>query len=59
MNIGRDFSIEDMRLDRSINYNGIDFQIVEVLNSETLLVVKKEDFNSGQFPLQTYIIPGE
>lgn len=51
--------LEDMTLDRQVNYNGIEYQIVEILNSDMLLVVKKEDFNNKIFPLVTYIIPGQ
>lgn len=50
---------ESISLDRYTNYRGIDYKIVEVLNSEMLLVVKKEDFDKGIFPIQTYILPGQ
>lgn len=50
---------ESMHLDRKVTYNGVVYQIVEVLNSNMLLVVSKEDFDKSLFPLQTYVIPGQ
>lgn len=49
----------DMTLDRVTNYGGQDYKIVEVLESDLLLVVKKEEFDTGVFPIQTYVIPGQ
>lgn len=46
-------------IDRTIKYGTIDYKIVEILNSEMLLVVKKEEFDKKIFPLQTYVIPGQ
>lgn len=48
-----------LTLERETTYKGIEYKIVEVLNSETLLVVQKDEYNSDSFPLQCYIIPGE
>lgn len=50
---------EAMCIDRTIDYKECTYQIVEVLNSEMVLVVKKDEFDKGNFPLQTYIIPGQ
>lgn len=50
---------ECMHLDRQVSYKGIVYQIVEILNSEMLLVVIKDDFDNEVFPLQTYVIPGQ
>lgn len=50
---------ENYSLDRQITYKGVVYQIVEILRSDMLLVVNKEEFDNKQFPLQTYIIPGE
>lgn len=44
-------------IDRECEFQGISYRIVEVLDSNFLLVVKKIDFDNQQFPLQTYIIP--
>jgi len=49
----------DLTLDRTIEYNGSVFRIVEILQSATLLVIKEEDYQNGKFPLQTYLIPGK
>lgn len=47
-----------MTLDRQCIYKGIVYQIVEILNSDMLLVVPKEEFDKKEFPLTTMIIPG-
>ena len=49
----------DLTLDREITYNGIRYKIVEILRSDYLLVILKDDFDKGEFPLQTFLIPGE
>ncbi len=46
-------------VEREIGFNGVIYKIVDVLNSSTLLVVRKDDYDKGVFPLQTYVIPGE
>lgn len=46
-------------IERTISYKGVDYQIIEVLRSETLLVVEKDKFDSGEYPMQTFIIPGQ
>jgi hypothetical protein len=49
----------DLTLDRICVFNGIEYRIIEILNSGNLLVVTKEDYENENFPLQTYVIPGE
>lgn len=46
-------------LDREVEYKGIQYKVVEVLNSDMFLVVKKEDYINEIYPIQTYIIPGQ
>lgn len=48
---------ENMPLDRQIVYKGTVYQVVDVLKSDLVLVVKKEDFDNKAFPLQTYVLP--
>ncbi|AIW03361.1 hypothetical protein CPT_Mater204 [Bacillus phage Mater] len=50
---------ENISIDREIEFCDDMYRIVEFLNSNMLLVVKKEDFDNQNFPIQTYIIPGE
>lgn len=50
---------ENLHLDRKTNYKGTEYKIVEVLTSGMLLVVNKNEFDAGKFPLQTYVVPGE
>lgn len=45
-------------LEREIVFEDIVYKVVDVLDSVTLLVVRKDDFEAKRFPLQTYIIPG-
>jgi len=49
----------DMSIERETEYLGTFYRVVEVLNSDMLLVVKKEDYDNKKYPLQTYVIPGE
>lgn len=46
-------------LEREVEYLGEFFKVVEELNSDLLLVVKKEEHQKGVFPLQTYVIPSQ
>lgn len=46
-------------VNRKVEYKGLIYKVVEVLGSNNLLVVLEKDFNDGNFPLQTYIIPGK
>lgn len=50
---------ENMVLDRVASYGGQEYRIVEILNSGLLLVVKKDEFDKGVYPMQTYVIPGQ
>ncbi|WP_164849783.1 hypothetical protein [Niallia taxi] len=52
-------SADLFKLDRSIEWNGVEYCVLETLSSEHLLVVKKEDYLKENFPLLTYIIPHE
>lgn len=45
-------------LDRQVVYKGVNYKILETLSSEMLLVVPKEEFDKGEFPLTPIIIPG-
>lgn len=49
--------ILDLTLDLECTYKGVEYKVVEVLRSDMLLVVRKDQFEKGEFPLQTYIIP--
>lgn len=51
-------SMDDYVLNRECIYLGVEYKIVQVLGSDTLLVVKKEDFDKGSYPMQPLIIPG-
>ncbi|MDH6373525.1 hypothetical protein M2444_005357 [Paenibacillus sp. PastF-3] len=46
-------------LDRTIDYGGIIYQVIEVLKSDMLLVVEKAVFDRREFPMPTFIIPGQ
>jgi hypothetical protein len=46
-------------INRECVYNGIEYRIVSVLDSDLLLVVLKKNYDEGNYPLQTYIIPDE
>lgn len=48
-----------MSLDLEITYKGVQYRIIEKLASETLLVIKKDDFDNNRFPVETYVIPDE
>lgn len=44
-------------LNRSkVTFLGIDYEVVQVLENDLLLVVKSEDLQKGDFPIQTYVI---
>jgi hypothetical protein len=44
-------------VDRQYTYLGVEYQVVQALDNDLLLVVNKEDLNSGKYPLQTFVIP--
>jgi len=46
-------------LDREVDFQGKRYKVVAVLESEMLLVVEKEIFETKSFPMQTLVIPGE
>lgn len=50
---------ENMAIDRIETHGGQEYRIVEILNSDLLLVVKKDEFDAGVYPMQTYVIPGQ
>lgn len=41
---------------RNVNYLGVEYRVVQVLDNELLLVVKESDYQNGGYPLQTYVI---
>lgn len=45
-------------LDRQEIYQGVTYEIIEVLTSDMLLAVPKVDFDKGEFPLTPVVIPG-
>ena len=47
----------NLTTDREVEYNGVIYRVIEFLNSGTLLVVTKEEYDKQVFPMQTYIIP--
>lgn len=49
----------DLTLDRTVEYKGTIYKIVETLNSDMLLVITIEDYEKGIFPIPTYIVPGQ
>lgn len=51
--------IMDLTLDRVVIYDGKEYKIVEILASDLLLVVKKDEFDKGVYPMETRVIPGE
>jgi len=44
-------------LDRQVTYAGVEYEVVNALDNDLLLVVRKDDLTDGKFPLQTYIVP--
>lgn len=43
---------------KNVTYLGIDYHVVQVLDfGNSLLVVKEEDYQNNNYPLQTYVIP--
>ncbi|MEI2341622.1 hypothetical protein [Priestia megaterium] len=46
-------------VDRTSEYQGIEYRVVEVLDNDLLLVVVKADLENGKFPLQTFIVPDD
>lgn len=52
-------TVYDYTLDRTMNFENVEYRIVDLLMSGLVLVVKEEDYKNNKFPLQTYIIPDE
>jgi hypothetical protein len=46
-----------MQLDRTVEYKGEQYRVVEALENYLLLVVKKSDIDEEKFPLRTVVIP--
>lgn len=44
-------------MNRECIYLGVKYKVVEELTSDLLLVVSVDDYEKGEFPLQTFIIP--
>lgn len=47
----------DLTIDRVVIYKNIEYQVVESLNSNHLLVIEKKEFETGIYPMNTCIIP--
>ncbi|GAA4828146.1 hypothetical protein GCM10023310_01090 [Paenibacillus vulneris] len=48
-----------LSLDRSCSYKGIEYKVVAVLENDLLLCVLREDYEKGNYPINTVIIPDE
>lgn len=46
-------------IDRTVEYKGVLYRVVSVLENDFLAVVKKDDLEQGNFPLQIYVLPDE
>lgn len=46
-------------LDRQCTVNGIEYEVVQVLDNDLLLIVERDKFLNGIFPLQTFIVKDE
>lgn len=46
-------------MDRIVEYKGISYRVLEELNSNALLVVTEADYEKGEYPLSTYVIPND
>jgi hypothetical protein len=44
-------------LNRQVNFQGIQYEVIEVLENDLLLVVPKEDLLNNKFPLTPVVIP--
>lgn len=43
-------------LDRQCTVNGVEYEVIKVLDNNLLLVVEKEKFSKEEFPLQTFVV---
>lgn len=50
--------MESWVLDRTIEYKGVTYRVLEVLTSDHLLVVEEIQYRNAEYPLSPYIIPG-
>lgn len=46
-------------IERTTFFKGVEYQIIDVFRSGMLLVVEKNEFERGDFPLPSLIIPSE
>jgi hypothetical protein len=47
------------KMERSVEFKGEKYLVVDELPSDFLLVIKDEEAQEAKYPIQTYIIPDE
>lgn len=53
------FNFNCCQIDRTINYNGLEYRVIDQSNSGILIVAKEEDVKNKNYPLQLVAIPEE